>query len=90
LTDDLLVQCLKNFTPLLAAHGCFAFCLKDHRYFDSLFYDLILDWRFVPRTRESATALAERARLKISERMTVKGMAVNIYLCHPEDDDTAK
>jgi extracellular factor (EF) 3-hydroxypalmitic acid methyl ester biosynthesis protein len=84
LNDHQLVQCLNNFTPLLGADGCFAFCLKDHRHYDSLFYDLLLDWRFVPRTREDAAGLAAQAKLKITERMTVKGMAVNIYLCQRE------
>jgi extracellular factor (EF) 3-hydroxypalmitic acid methyl ester biosynthesis protein len=84
LRDDQLVQCLNNFTPLLEADGYFAFCLKDHRYYDSLFYDLLLDWRFIPRTRDGAVPLAEQAKLKITDRMTVKGKAVNIYLCQME------
>jgi extracellular factor (EF) 3-hydroxypalmitic acid methyl ester biosynthesis protein len=84
LRDHQLVQCLNNFAPLLKANGWFAFCLKDHRHYDSLFYDLLLDWRFVARIREDAVGLAEQAKLRIMDRMTVKGMAVNIYLCQLE------
>ena len=81
LTDDDLLRCLRNFTPLLQPDGYFVFCLKDKRFYDPLFYDLFLDWRFVPRIEESGVSLAEQAGLALAGQASIKGRTIHIYLC---------
>lgn len=81
LTDDDVLRCLRSFAPLLEPNGCFVFCLKDRRFYDPLFYDLFLDWRFVPRTEEAGALLAEKAGLDVTGRASVKGRVIHIYVC---------
>lgn len=81
LTDKHLLKSISIAKSMLVEDGTFVFCLKDHRYYDAWFYNLLFDWRFVPRTIEDGKALCEKAGLNLKEIFVVEGRAVCIYVC---------
>lgn len=81
LSDRRILECCEKFLPLLNEDGKFIFCLKDHRYFDTWFYDWCYDWKFVPRVAEDGIRLLDQAGLKLVDSLKTEGNIVCIYIC---------
>lgn len=81
LNDEQLISSINIGKRMLKDNGTFIFCLKDHRFYDRWFYELLMSWRFYKRTIDDGYSICDRAGLKIREKFVVESRAVCIYVC---------
>lgn len=81
LADPLIVHCLKFCSAALAPCGSIVFPLKIDSKFRHWFYDVFLDWRFVPREIEAGFRLAQEAGLEVVELIETENESVVFFHC---------
>jgi len=81
LTDEHLLQTVRNFLPLLADGGQVLFCLKDRRHYDWLPAAWLYNWRFVPRTADDGPRLALALGLRVTKTWLVGDGCIAVWAC---------
>jgi hypothetical protein len=81
LTDEDVLQTVRNFLPLLADDGQVVFCLKDRRYYDWLPAAWLYNWRFVPRTADDGPRLAAALGLRVTKTWLVGDGLIAVWAC---------
>ncbi len=81
LNDELLLQTVRNYLPLLADGGQVMFCLKDRRHYDWLPADWLYNWRFVPRTADDGPRLAQALGLRATKTWLVGDRCIAVWAC---------
>ena len=81
LSDEHILQTVRNFLPLLADGGQVIFCLKDRRHYDWLPAAWLYNWRFVPRTADDGPRLALELGLRVTKTWLVGEGCIAVWAC---------
>lgn len=84
LSDKVIKNCFKQFTPYLIESGKLVYSIKNSAQYNDWFYDLFTHWRFVARSIEDGAKLLAESDLKLSRVFPLESDVAAIYVTSKE------
>lgn len=81
LPDKYVNRLVERLKPFVDRDTLFVFALKDASFYNGWFYDLLCDWRFVPRSRHDGFTLARNWGMEVVSTLRTENNAVNVFVC---------
>lgn len=87
LNNRFIDRILATAKDSLKEDGKIVYSFKNHERYEGWFYDMLCDWRFVPRNKADADQVAIRNGLEIEHCIPTENHAAYVYVCKIKDPD---